>query len=101
MEDIVDLVKIDVMSILKVVLSTSYAPDNTHVCMLSDFSRVRLCVTPWTIAHQAPLPMEFSRQWYWSGLPCPPPGDLPNPENEMMFPAASALQADSLPLSHR
>ena len=51
MEDIVGLVKIDVMSILKVVLSTSYAPDNTHVCMLSDFSRVRLCVTPWTIAH--------------------------------------------------
>ena len=35
--------------------------------------------TPWTVAHQAPLPMGFSRQEYWSGLPCPPPRDLPNP----------------------
>ena len=34
---------------------------------------------PWTAAHQAPLSMEFSRQEYWSGLPCPPLGDLPNP----------------------
>ena len=36
-------------------------------------------VTPWTVAHQAPLSMEFSRQEYWSGLPWPPPGDLPDP----------------------
>ena len=36
-------------------------------------------VTPWTVAHQAPLPMGFSRQEYWSGLPCPSPGDLPDP----------------------
>ena len=36
-------------------------------------------VTPWAVAHQAPLSMEFSRQEHWSGLPCPPPGDLPNP----------------------
>ena len=36
-------------------------------------------VAPWTVAHQAPLPMGFSRQEYWSGLPCPPPGDLPHP----------------------
>ena len=35
--------------------------------------------TPWTVAHQAPLSMGFSRQEYWSGLPCPPPGDLPDP----------------------
>ena len=41
-------------------------------------SRVRLFVTPWTIAHQAPLSMGFSRQEYWSGLPFPPPGDLPD-----------------------
>ena len=47
---------------------------------LSHFSGVRLFVTPWTIARQAPLSMGFSRQEYWSGLPCPPPGDLPNPE---------------------
>ena len=45
--------------------------------MLSCFSHVRLFATPWTVACQAPLSMEFSRQEYWSGLPCPPPGDLP------------------------
>ena len=41
-------------------------------------SHVRLFVTPWTVAHQAPLSMEFSRQEYWSGLPFPSPGDLLN-----------------------
>ena len=40
--------------------------------------------TPWTAAHQAPLYMGFSRQEYWSGLPCPPPGDLPNPGMDPM-----------------
>ena len=43
------------------------------------FSRVQLFVTPWTVARQAPLSMGFSRQEYWNGLPCPPPGDLPDP----------------------
>ena len=42
-------------------------------------SRVRLFATPWTAAHQAPRSMEFSRQEYWSGLPFPSPGDLPDP----------------------
>ena len=42
-------------------------------------SRVQLFATLWTIAHQAPLFVGFSRQEYWSGLPCPPPGDLPDP----------------------
>ena len=42
-------------------------------------SRVRLYATPWTVAHQAPLFMGFSRQEYWSGLPCPPSGDFPDP----------------------
>ena len=41
--------------------------------LLSHFSRVQLFATPWTVAHQAPLSMGFSRQEYWSGLPCPPP----------------------------
>ena len=50
-----------------------------HVCVLSHFSRVWLFVTPWTVAHQAPLSMGFSRQQYRSGLPFPSPGDLPNP----------------------
>ena len=47
-----------------------------HVCMLSC---VRLFATPWTVAHQAPLSIGFSRQECWSGLPFPSPGDLPNP----------------------
>ena len=47
--------------------------------MLSRFSRVWLFVTPWTVVCQAPLSTGFSRQGYWSGLPCPPPGDLPDP----------------------
>ena len=48
---------------------------------------------PWTVAHQAPLSMGFSRQEYWSGLPLPTPGDLPEPGIE---PRSPALQADSL-----
>ena len=47
--------------------------------MLSRFSCVQLFVTLWTVARQAPLSIGFSRQEYLSGLPCPPPGDLPNP----------------------
>ena len=50
-----------------------------YPCMLGHFSHVWLFVTPWTVAYQVPLSMGFSRQKYWSGLPCPPPGDLPNP----------------------
>ena len=50
-------------------------------------------VTSWTVAHQAPLSVRFSRQEYWSGLPFPSPGDLPNPGIE---PGSFALQADSL-----
>ena len=49
-----------------------------HVCMPSCQSGVQLFATLWTIAHQAPLPMGFSRQEHWSGLPGPPPGDLSN-----------------------
>ena len=51
--------------------------------------------TPWTIARQAPLSMGFPRQGYWSGLPCPLPGDLPDPGIKVAFPVSSALQADS------
>ena len=57
-------------------------------------SRVQLFVTPWTGAYQAPPSMEFSNQEYWSGLPCPPPGDLPNPG---IKPRSPILQADALP----
>ena len=51
-----------------------------HACMLSGFSRVQLFVTLWTVTSQAPLSLGFSRQEYWSGLTCPPPGDLPDLE---------------------
>ena len=47
--------------------------------MLSHFSHVQFFPTLWTVAHQTPLSMGFSRQAHWSGLPCPPPGDLSNP----------------------
>ena len=56
-------------------------------------SRVRLFVTPWTVAYQASLSMGFSRQEYWSGLPFPPPGDLPDPGIE---PGSPTLEADAL-----
>ena len=49
------------------------------MCVLSRFSPVLLCVTLWTVAHQAPLSMGSSRQEYWSGQPSPLPGDLPDP----------------------
>ena len=64
--------------------------------MLIRFSHVRLFATPWTLACQAPLSMRFSWQEYWSGLPCPSPGDLPNPGVEPASPSPPALQADSL-----
>ena len=49
---------------------------------------------PWTATRQAALSMEFSRQEYRSGLPCPPPGDLPNPGIKLESPASPALQVD-------
>ena len=71
------------------------------MCVLSHFSRVQLCATPWTVARQAPLSMGISRQEYWGGLPCPPPGDLPDPGIEPLslrspalvgrFPGSSAI----------
>ena len=56
-------------------------------------SCVRLFATPWTVAYQAPPSVEFSRQEYWSGLPFPSPGDLPDPGIE---PGSPSLQADTL-----
>ena len=63
------------------------------MCMLN---HIRLFATPGTVACQAPLSMNWSRQEYWSGLPFPPPGDLLDPGTEPMSPASAALQADSL-----
>ena len=64
-----------------------------YVRMLSRFSRVRLFGTPWTVAHQTPLSVGFFRQEYWSGLPCPPPGDVSDPgikPTSLMSPALAS-----------
>ena len=66
--------------------------------LLSCFSHAQLCSILWTVARQTPLSMGFSQQEYWSGLPCLPPGDLPNPGTK---PRSPALHADSLSLSHQ
>ena len=63
------------------------------ICVLVTKSCPTFC-DPWTVAHQAPLSMEFSRQEYWSGLPFTSAGDLPKPRIE---PSPPALQANSLP----
>ena len=60
---------------------------------VKSLSRVQLFATPWTVAYQAPPSMGFSRQEYWSGLPFPSPGDLPDPGIE---PRSPALEADAL-----
>ena len=60
---------------------------------VKSLSRIQLFVAPWTIARQASLSRGFSKQEYWSGLPFPSPGDLPNPGIE---PESPALQADAL-----
>ena len=64
---------------------------------VKSLSRVRFFVTPWTIAHEAPPSMGFSRQEYWSGLSFPSPGDLSDPGFE---PRSPALQADALTSEH-
>ena len=64
------------------------------LCVLSHFSHVQLFTTLWTVAYQTSLSMGFSRQEYWSGLPCPPPGDLHDPRIELvclMFPALTGM----------
>ena len=77
-----------------VIDATGTSWTKVSVCVLS---RVRLFAIPWTVAGRAPLSMEFSRQEYWSGLPFPSLGELPDPGIE---PTPPAWQADSLPLSH-
>ena len=62
----------------------------------SNFSCVQLTVTPWTVALQGPLSVVFSRQEYWSRLPCPPAGDVPDPGIKPVSPVAPELQVDSI-----
>ena len=75
----------------------------THIlvcaCVLSHFSHFQFFATLWTTAHQALLSMGFSRQGYWSGLPCPPPGDLPDPTLGHWGSHLLHWQAGSLPLA--
>ena len=72
------------------------------MCACCPFSHVRLFASLWTVvARRASLSMGFSRQEYWSGVPCPPPGDLPNRGMEPSSPATPVLQTDSLVLSHQ
>ena len=70
----------------------------TPMCTSSKLVTSHVFATPWTAALQTPLSMGCSRQEYWSWLPCPPPGDLPNPEIELWSPA---LQEDYLPLNYQ
>ena len=67
-------------------------------CCCRPVTKWGLFVTPWTVAHQAPLSMGFSKQEYYSGLPFLPPEDLPDPGIKPVF---SALAVDSLPLSQQ
>ena len=66
-----------------------------HACSVA--SVMSNSATSWTVALQAPVSMGFSRQEHWSGLPCPPPRDLPDPGIEPASPTTLALQVDSLP----
>ena len=103
---------------VKIVLPILYQnlKSSTNLCLLINLvtkqlyikgcicaKSLRLCcfATLWTITSQAPLSMGFSRQEYWTGLPCSPPGDLSDPGIEPQSPVAPALQGDSLPLSQR
>ena len=68
----------DLLALITAVSLSGLAQSQLLLLLPSHFSRVRLLATPWTVVHQAPLSMGFSRQEDWSGLPCPPPGDLPD-----------------------
>ena len=77
--------------------SRATACPRLRIISVQSFSCVPLFATPWTIAHQAPLSMEFARQEYWSGAPFPSPGNLPHPGTEPESLASPALETDSLP----
>ena len=62
-------------------------------------SRAQLLATLWTVVHQAPLSMGFSRQEYWSGLPCPPPGNFPDPEIETVALTSPTVAGGFFPTS--
>ena len=89
---LLNLICISIYTVSHTVLGTIVC--TTGMCEVKSFSRVLLFATPWTVAYQAPPSLGFSRQEYWSGLPFPSPGDLPNPGIE---PGSPVFQADALP----
>ena len=66
---------------VSILCTASWKQETMHACMLSHFSRVQLFVNPWSVTHHITLFMAFSRQEYWSGSPCLPPRDLPDPRS--------------------
>ena len=68
------------------------------MCMSVQLLKFRLFATPWTVACQAPLTLGFSREEYWSGLPFPPPRDLPHPGTEPTSPALAGRFSTTKPL---
>ena len=78
---------------------SAYITSMQRECMLSCFRHVWLFASLWTKAHQTPLFMEFSRQEYWSGLPCLPPGNLPNPGIKLASLMSSVLAGKSFTTS--
>ena len=75
-------------------VQSSGSVEEPGIFVVQSPNHVPLFLTLWTVAHQSPLSMGFSRQEYWSGLPCCPPGDLPSPG---IKPRSPAFQVDSLP----
>ena len=87
--------------VLKMRLTAAGLEASHTLCyVLSHFSHVQLFATLWTVALQVPLSMGFSRQEYWSGLSCPPPGDLPDPRIEPESFMSPALAGDFFTTSH-
>ena len=88
---------------LKCLQPMNYEEDMVHTYhgIFTESFQFWVFATPWTAARQAPLSMGFSRQEYWSQLPCPSPGDLPYPGIKPISLEDPSLQADSLPLSRR
>ena len=94
--DLLDL-GIKLASSMSPAVAGGFFTTSAKIVKVKSFSRVRLFVTPWTVAYQAPQSMEFSRQEYWNGLPCPPPGDLLDLGIELHLLHFLQWQADSLP----
>ena len=87
-------------SLNRPVSKPEYRSPHGGLCVhAKSLSRVRLCVTPGAVARQAPLSVEFSKQEYWSGFPCPPPGDLPDPGMEPASLMSPALAGRFFPIS--